>query len=151
MEAALRTAQFYLSGNDPVNYRITELRGLEQVKIAKLPVNGMELGVAVISGLGNVKKLLEEIRGGRNDIHFIEVMTCPGGCIAGGGQFINAESGAIRKRIASLYAIDDDETLKFSHKNPEIIELYEKFLVKPLGHNSHELLHTRYQEREVMK
>lgn len=151
MEAALRTAQFYLSGNDPVNYRITELRGLEQVKIAKLPVNGMELGVAVISGLGNVKNLLEEIRGGRNDIHFIEVMTCPGGCIAGGGQFINAESGAIRKRIASLYAIDDDETLKFSHKNPEIIELYEKFLVKPLGHCSHELLHTRYQEREVMK
>ena len=107
--------------------------------------------MAVISGLGHAKKLLDEIREGRNDIHFIEVMTCPGGCIAGGGQFIDTETEAIRKRIVSLYAIDDDETLKFTHKNPKVIELYEKFLEKPLGHRSHELLHTKYEARTVLK
>ena len=151
MEAAIRTAHFYLTGKDLVDFRFPQLRGLNHTKVVKLPIEGMELGVAVVSGLGHVEKVLDEIRKGRDDIHFIEVMTCPGGCIAGGGQFINAETGAIGKRIASLYAVDDNETLKFSHKNPEITELYEKFLGDPLGEKSHELLHTHYVEREVLK
>ena len=105
----------------------------------------------MVSGMANVKILLDEIRDGREDLHFIEVMACPGGCIAGGGQKIGAGPDAIRARMKSLYDIDEKETIKVSHRNPEIIELYENFLGEPLGHKSHELLHTHYHERtEVM-
>ena len=110
----------------------------------------MEIGVAVVSGLANAATLIEEIRNGKNDVHFIEVMTCPGGCIAGGGQRIGSSESTIESRMNSLYEIDERETLKVSHKNPEIIELYEKFLIKPLGHKSHELLHTSYLKRDVL-
>ena len=98
--------------------------------------------------MANVKILLDEIRSGRNDIHFIEVMACPGGCIAGGGQRIGAGLEAIRARMKSLYEIDEKESIKVSHRNPEIIDLYDKFLGEPLGYRSHELLHTEYKERE---
>ena len=94
--------------------------------------------------------LVEEIRNGRTDIHFIEVMTCPGGCIAGGGQRIGIDESVIEARMKSLYEIDDKESLKVSHKNPEIIELYDNFLGEPLGHKSHDLLHTHYIKREVL-
>ena len=108
----------------------------------------MELGIAVVSGMANAKALLDEIRAGRNDLHFIEVMACPGGCIAGGGQRIGAGLEAIRARMKSLYDIDDKESIKVSHRNPEIAEIYKNFLGEPLGHKSHELLHTRYRERD---
>jgi iron only hydrogenase large subunit-like protein len=101
-----------------------------------------------VSGIANAKQLLDEIRAGKNDIHFIEVMACPGGCIAGGGQRIGAGLEAIRSRMKSLYDIDDKASIKVSHKNPEILELYGKFLGEPLGHKCHELLHTTYIERD---
>ena len=110
----------------------------------------MELGVAVVSGLKEAEILLKEIRNGRDDIHFIEVMACPGGCVAGGGQPIGVDEKAIRARAKALYDIDEKETIKVSHKNPSIIELYDKFLGEPLGKKSHELLHTHYAKRDVL-
>ncbi len=107
--------------------------------------------MAVVSGLGNARKLLEEIRGGRRDLHFIEVMTCPGGCIAGGGQPLGADPESVRARMQTLYTIDRDEPLRVSHNNASIKRLYAEFLGKPLGEKSHHLLHTHYQPREAVR
>lgn len=150
MEAAIRTAYFKLTGKDLVSFRIPEIRGFRGRKETRIRIGDLELGVAVVSGLKNAHLLLEEIHGGRNDIHFIEVMACPGGCVAGGGQRVGCGESDILARMRSLYAIDDQETIKMSHKNPEVIELYQEFLGEPLGHKSHELLHTSYNKRDVM-
>ncbi|PKP01685.1 MAG: ferredoxin [Bacteroidetes bacterium HGW-Bacteroidetes-6] len=150
MEAALRTAYKKLTGNELTNFKIAALRGFQGRKEAKIKINNLEIGVAVVSGLANARMLLDEIRNGRTDLHFIEVMTCPGGCIAGGGQRIGASESFVAARMQSLYEIDDSETLKVSHKNPEIIELYNDFLGEPLQHKSHELLHTHYCKRDVL-
>jgi NADH-quinone oxidoreductase subunit G/NADP-reducing hydrogenase subunit HndD len=148
MEAALRTAYFKLTGKEMVKFRVSEIRGLNGRKETKVHIGDLEIGVAVVSGMANAKILLDEIRNGRKDLHFIEVMACPGGCIAGGGQRIGAGFEAIRARMRSLYEIDDKESIKVSHRNPEIIELYANFLGEPGGHRSHELLHTGYKERD---
>ncbi len=150
MEAAIRTAYFKLTGKELMNFKVNAVRGLEGRKEAKVNINDMDLGVAVVSGLANAKKLLDEIKAGRDDIHFIEIMACPGGCIGGGGQKINADEDALKERMKALYIIDEKETLKVSHKNPEVIELYNKFLGEPNSHKAHELLHTSYQKREVL-
>jgi iron-only hydrogenase group A len=150
MEAAVRTAYNMITGDELVDFRLPKLRGGEAVKEAKLKIGDLEVGVAVVNGLGNARKLLDEIRNGRDDLHFIEVMTCPGGCVAGGGQRIGANECHIEKRQESLYSIDETASLKFSHKNPEIIELYDRYLGKPLGHKSHDLLHTSYKKRDVL-
>jgi iron-only hydrogenase group A len=151
MEAAIRTAYKMITGEELKDFRVCAVRGFDGRKEAKIKItDDLEIGVAVVSGLANAAALIEEIRNGRNDIHFIEVMTCPGGCIAGGGQIIGASESFVAARMKSLYDIDERETIKVSHKNPEIIELYEKFLGKPLGHKSHDLLHTTYKERDVL-
>jgi len=108
------------------------------------------VGVAVVSGLANARKILDEVKEGRNDIHFIEVMTCPGGCINGGGQPIGTEPQAVTKRMQTLYKIDRTEELRVSHKNSEIQRLYKEFLGEPNSHKAHELLHTHYEKRNVM-
>ena len=113
-------------------------------------IGDLEIGAAVVSGLGNARKLLEEIQAGRKDIQFVEVMTCPGGCINGGGQPINADINSVRARMQALYKIDQSEKARVSHKNPYVIRLYEEFLGKPLGEKSHALLHTRYSQRDVL-
>lgn len=150
MEAAIRTAYYKLTGKELVNFKVNSVRGLEGRKEAKVDINGMSLGVAVVSGLANAQTLLDEIKNGRDDIHFIEVMACPGGCIGGGGQKINADEDALRERMKALYIIDENSTLKVSHKNIEVVELYEKFLGEPNSHKAHELLHTTYQKRDVL-
>ena len=150
MEAALRTAHFKITGKELVNFQIPQIRGLERRKETKIKIGDLELGVAVVNGMSNAISLLDEIKNGRSDIHFIEVMACPGGCIGGGGQHIGTSEEQLRMRMKTLYAIDENEALKVSHKNPEIIDLYKNFLGDPLGHNSHELLHTKYKKREVM-
>ncbi len=151
MEAAIRTAHFKITGKELVNFQIPQIRGLQNRKEAKIKIGDLELGVAVVNGMANAKELLEEIKNGRNDIHFVEVMACPGGCIGGGGQHIGTSEEELKMRMKTLYSIDENETLKVSHKNPEIIELYNEFLKEPLGHKSHELLHTTYNKREVLK
>jgi len=148
MEAALRTAYYKLTGKELVQFRIEEIRGLKGRKESRVVIGDLEIGVAVVSGLANARLLLEEIRAGRKDLHFVEVMTCPGGCIAGGGQRIGAGLESIRARMKSIYEIDEKESIKVSHRNPEIKELYDNFLGEPLSHLSHELLHTCYAQRK---
>ena len=147
-EAALRTAHYLITGKEAENLEVTAVRGLNGIKETRLKIGDLEIGVAVASGLGNARKLLDQIREGRTDLHFIEIMTCPGGCIAGGGQPYDTDPNLIRKRMQALYDIDRTETVRVSHKNDEIQQLYKDFLGKPLGEKSHHLLHTHYTARE---
>ncbi len=150
MEAAIRTAHYLLTGQELSKPEIQPLRGMKSAKEIRAKIGDLEVGAAVVSGLGNARKLLDQIRAGRNDLHFIEVMTCPGGCINGGGQPIGADAQAARARMQALYKIDQNETVRVSHKNSHVKQLYDEFLGKPLGHKSHELLHTHYSSREVL-
>ena len=149
MEAALRSAYFLITGQEMDNLEIKPVRGLTGVKEAKININGLEVGIAVVSGLGNAKKLLEEIKAGRNDLHFIEVMTCPGGCVNGGGQPLGTDIEAVKARLMALHKIDQGEKVRTSHHNESIQRLYKEFLIKPLGEKSHHLLHTHYVKREI--
>jgi iron-only hydrogenase group A len=149
MEAALRTGYFLLTGKEMEDIEIRAVRGIKGVKEVRVNIAGLEVGAAVVSGLGNARKLLDQIRDGRKDLHFIEVMTCPGGCINGGGQPLKADLEAVKARMQALYRIDRDEHIRVSHKNTEVQRLYDEFLGKPLGEMSHRLLHTHYTRREV--
>lgn len=151
MEAAVRTAYFYLTGKDMPDLEIKELRGLDGIKEARIKIGDLELGLAAVSGLGNAREILDQIRNGRNDIHFIEVMTCPGGCIGGGGQPFGIDKEKIKARMKKLYDIDKKSEVRTSHGNEYVRKLYKDFLGEPLGKTSHSLLHTTYSEREVLK
>jgi iron-only hydrogenase group A len=146
-EAAVRTAQFLLTGQAGEPPKVQALRGFDGVKEFRTTIGTLEVGVAAVSSLGQARKLLDQIRAGRKDIHFIEVMTCPGGCINGGGQPRAASPEAVKARMQTLYLIDRDATLRASHQNPAIQRLYAEFLGAPLSHRSHELLHTSYEAR----
>jgi iron-only hydrogenase group A len=160
MEAALRTAYEIVTGRQlPAdNLHVVPIEGLEGIKEAALKIEGTqpawsflegaELRVAVCHGLGNARRLMERIRSGEATYHFVEVMTCPGGCIGGGGQPRFTDDGVRLKRIAAIYAEDESKPLRKSHDNPAVQELYRDFLGKPLGHKSHELLHTHYAPKE---
>lgn len=149
MEAAVRSAYFLLTGQEYPEEKIPAVRGLKGHKEVKLKVGDLEIGAAVVSGLGNARKLLDEVKAGRTDIQFIEVMTCPGGCISGGGQPINADTEAVKSRLQALYQIDRDDRVRVSHKNESVNRLYKEFLGQPLGEKSHHLLHTHYKKREI--
>ena len=159
MEAALRTAAFWITGKELEQVELTAVRGFEGIKEGTYDLNGTEVKVAVAHGMKNAKVLLDDIRAGKSPYHFIEIMGCPGGCVAGGGQpyvkpcFLPNEDADIldtykAKRAGALYQEDESKALRVSHKNPQIIELYEKFLEKPNSHKAHELLHTSYKARE---
>jgi NADH-quinone oxidoreductase subunit G/NADP-reducing hydrogenase subunit HndD len=149
-EAALRTAHFLLTGKPPSSLKLQPLRGLDGVKEYRTTIAGREIGVAAVSSLGHARALLEQIRAGRADLHFVEVMTCPGGCVNGGGQPRHTSPDAVRARMQALYAIDRDAALRTSHQNPGVQRLYAECLGQPLSHRSHELLHTRYAPRDVV-
>ena len=159
MEAALRTAAFKLTGEELAKVELEDVRGLEGIKEATYSLAGIDVKVAVAHGMKNAKVLLDQIREGKSPYHFIEIMGCPGGCVAGGGQpyvkpcFLPNEDLDIldtfkAKRAAALYQEDESKALRVSHKNPQIIELYEKFLGEPNSHKAHELLHTHYHATE---
>ncbi|WP_457565204.1 NADH-dependent [FeFe] hydrogenase, group A6 [Caldithrix abyssi] len=150
MEAALRTAYFLITGKEPQKIVFEEVRGLKGIREARVKIADIELGVAVANGIQNAKALLEQIKAGRDDLHFIEVMTCPGGCVGGGGQPFDTCPASIRTRLQALYQIDRNEAVRASHQNPLIQELYDRYLERPLSHRSHELLHTKYTERDVL-
>ena len=129
-----------------------EVRGVEAIKEAEYDLAGTKVRVAVTSGLSNAAKLLDRVKNGEADYHFIEIMACPGGCVNGGGQ--PHQPGSVRNfvdvravRAAGLYSEDQAMTLRKSHENPEVKQVYEEFLEKPGSHKSHELLHTSYVER----
>jgi len=151
MEAAVRTAHYLITGKELDLPRINAIRGLDGIKEASVNVAGTEVKVAVVSGLGNARKLLDQIVAGRNDLHFIEIMTCPGGCISGGGQPVHTDPEVLKARMQALYNIDKDATMRTSHSNPSIQRIYKEFLGEPGGHLSHELLHTHYAERDVLR
>ena len=159
MEAALRTAAFKLTGEELKAVELKEVRGFEGIKEASYNLAGLEVKVAVAHGMKNAKVLLDQIREGKSPYHFIEIMGCPGGCVAGGGQpyvkpcFLPNEDADIldtfkAKRAAALYQEDESRALRVSHKNPQIIELYETYLGEPNSHKAHELLHTHYHAKE---
>ena len=150
MEAAVRTAYHLLTGRELGDLNLQAVRGLQGIKEARLSIDGVDLGVAVASGLGNAARLLDQIRAGRNDLHFIEVMTCPGGCIGGGGQPVGSNSEAVKGRMLALYSIDANEPVRVSHRNEAVKRLYAEFLGEPLGEKSHRLLHTHYAPRDVL-
>jgi NADH-quinone oxidoreductase subunit G/NADP-reducing hydrogenase subunit HndD len=151
MEAAVRSAHFLLTGTELPDPKIAALRGHKQHKELSVDVAGLTIGLAVVSGLGSARALLEELKAGRKDLHFIEVMTCPGGCVGGGGQPIGMDTEAVRERMKTLYSIDRDEPVRVSHANLSVKRLYDEFLGAPLGHRSHELLHTHYERRDVLR
>lgn len=148
MEAALRTAYELVTGATLVSLDFEEVRGLEGVKEASVNLAGMELKVAVAHGLGNARKVLDAVVNKEREYHFIEIMCCPGGCIGGGGQPVPVDNEIRAKRIAAIYQVDRQMPLRKSHENPAVQALYREFLGEPLGHKSHELLHTHYTPRE---
>ncbi len=150
MEAALRSAYFLLTGSELEDLNVTAVRGLEGCKEAHVKIGDLEVGVAVASGLKNAAALLDQIRAGRDDLHFIEIMTCPGGCIAGGGQPLSTNKQAVTQRMKALYALDASAETRTSHKNEAVQRLYEEYLGSPLSDKSHHLLHTHYTQREVL-
>ncbi len=148
MEAALRTVYEVLTGKSLENLDLVQVRGLDGVKEAVVPIAGVgDVRVAVAHGLGNARLLLEKVKKGDTAYHFIEVMACPGGCVAGGGQPIPVSNEKRKLRAEALYKEDKGLKLRKSHENPAIKKLYEDFLGEPLGHKSHELLHTKYTRR----
>ena len=149
MEAAIRSAYFLITGNELKELKVEAVRGMEGIKEAKVNIDGLEVGVAVAHTLKNASVLLDQIRAGRKDIHFIEIMTCPGGCVGGGGQPIGTDVDKVIERTRALYKLDDKENIRTSHSNTYVKRLYDEFLGEPLGHKSHELLHTTYSKREM--
>lgn len=152
MEAALRTAYEYITGENPPEslFHLTPVRGYEGVREATLQIAGMDVNVAVVYGTANAGKLVEQIKRGEKNYHFVEVMTCPGGCIGGGGQpkDIEKDKDAVRQaRIESLYAKDEAMTLRKSHENPDIKRVYEEFYGKPLSEMAEKMLHTSYEDK----
>jgi len=147
MEAALRTAYEVVTSETLPKLDFEQVRGLDGIKHADIQVGDLTLKVAVANGLGNARVLIEQIKAGESPYHFIEIMTCPGGCIGGGGQPITLETTAKSQRMAGIYQEDKSLPLRKSHENASVQALYQQFLGKPLGHLSHELLHTRYLKR----
>lgn len=148
LEAALRTAAEKVTGRPGKAIQFNQVRGMMGVKEATVDLDGTELRVAVTSGLGNARKILERIRAGKESYHAIEIMACPGGCINGGGQpYLKGRRGILAKRMEGLYAEDEKKAIRKSHENPAVLKLYEEFLGEPGGEKAHALLHTHYDPR----
>ena len=157
MEAALRTAVWKLTGeNDDSPIDFTEVRGTKGIKEATYNVAGMDVKVAIASGLANARELLDKVKSGEASYHFIEIMGCPGGCVNGGGQpqvpasvrnFTDVR--ALRAKV--LYDSDAANSVRKSHENVAVQKLYDEFLEAPGSHKAHELLHTTYVKRSINK
>src|SRR6056297_288649 len=160
MEAALRTAYEIVTGKEvPFDgLNITPVRGMEGVREAAITIEGakddwkflegVELKTVVAHGLTNAREVMQKVKNGEADWHFIEIMACPGGCLGGGGQPIPTTPEIRQKRADAIYREDEGMPIRKSHDNPEVQQIYKDFLGEPLGHKSHELLHTHYQPRK---
>ncbi len=142
MEAALRSAHWLITGKNPDPDAFRAVRGPEGWKEAEIEIAGTKIRAAVASGLGNARSLIEAVKSGKARYDFIEIMACPGGCSGGGGQPIHDGFEMAGERGEILYRLDREAPLRFSHENPDVLALYAEYLEKPLGHKSHELLHT---------
>ena len=153
MEAALRTAQDVLTGKELDKINFEQVRGGEGIKKANITIDGKDIKVVAASGLANAQKILEEIKSGKADYQFVEIMACPGGCIMGGGQpiksaKIRSEIDVRKLRADALYNIDEKSHIRKSHENPILKTIYAEYLEEPGSYRAHKLLHTTYKERE---
>ncbi len=149
MEAACRTAYEHFTKQSLEKIEFDEIRGLEGVRSATIDFGGFPLKVGIAHGLGNARKLVQEVKQGKSPYHVIEIMACPGGCIGGGGQpFHKGRMDVLRRRASALYAEDKSKELRKSHENPYIQKLYAEYLGEPCGVRAHQLLHTHYVDRK---
>lgn len=154
MEAALRTAVEKLTGKELEKVEFTEVRGTDGIKEATYNVAGMDVKVAVASGLGNAKMIMDKVRSGEADYHFIEIMCCPGGCVNGGGQpQVHADVRNFEDvraiRAKALYDNDAAKTIRKSHENPSVKKVYDEYLGHPGSERAHQILHTSYVKRTI--
>ena len=148
IEAAVRTAYEIHTGKELPKIDFEELRGMEGLRQATIDFNGLPINIGIAHGLGNARKLLEDIRAGKSQFHAIEIMSCPGGCIGGGGQpYHHGDAEILKKRQMAIYKEDKNKKIRKSHENPYIVQLYEEFLGKPMSEKAHHLLHTKYFDR----
>lgn len=156
MEAALRTAYFYVTGEKLPKVEFETVRGITGVKETKINIKGAEVRIAVAHGLANVEYVMNRVREAKEKneempYHFIEVMACPGGCVGGGGQPYGVTNELRQKRAKGLYTEDELAVMRYSHENPQVMKLYKDFLGQPLGEKAHHLLHTSYAPRPLYK
>lgn len=150
IEAAVRSAYELYTGKKLKRLDFNELRGMDGVRQATIDFDGLQLNIGIAHGLGNARKLLDEVRAGRSKFHAIEVMACPGGCIGGGGQPLHhGDSSVLKARAAAIYREDKNKPIRVSHENPYIIQLYKEFLGEPNSEKAHHLLHTQYFDRKA--
>lgn len=149
IEAVVRTAYEWITGNTLDKVEFEQLRGADGLKKADVKIGDKEMRIGIASGLGNARQLLEQIRDGKEDYDAIEIMACPGGCVAGGGQpYHHGNYEIIKKRQEAIYREDKNKQLRKAHKNIEVLKLYEEYLGEPYGELAQELLHTHFEERE---
>ncbi len=149
IEAAVRTAYEVHTKKECPSVDFKELRGMEGIRSATIDFDGLPINIGIAHGLGNARKLLEDVRAGKSNFHAIEIMACPGGCIGGGGQpYHHGKVETLKARQKAIYSEDESKTLRKSHENPFVQKLYEEFLGEPCGHKSHELLHTHYYDKK---
>ena len=151
MEAALRSVHYLVTGKDMDNLSIPAVRGMDGIRQTTVKIGDLEVVVAVANGVGEARRVLDDIKAGRREIHFLEVMTCKGGCIGGGGQPFDLDPQVLQARMKALYKLDSKSEARASHHNQSVQRLYREFLGEPLSEVSHRLLHTHYAERAVIK
>jgi NADH-quinone oxidoreductase subunit G len=149
MEAALRSAYFLATGSNPDPDAFSQVRGSGGWREATFNLAGQELNIAIVSGLGNVRRLVDAIHSGKEHYDFVEVMACPGGCVGGGGQPFRDGEEKASERAGILYSLDDVNDIRFSHENPTVAELYQDFLGAPLSEMSHKYLHTEVKDWDM--
>lgn len=146
IEAALRTAYEWMTGEELEKMEFEDLRGLKGTKKAQIDIGGEKVRIGVVNGLGNARRLLEKIRSGEEQFHAVEIMACPGGCIAGGGQpYHHGKLDILEKRANAIYSEDEKKVIRQSHKNPSVQKIYEEFFGDIYGENAHFYLHTHYK------
>ncbi len=153
IEAAARTAYELHTGKTLEKVDFEALRGFEGIRSASVDFNGFEVKIGIAHGLGNARKLLDDVKAGKSEFHAIEIMACPGGCIGGGGQPLHhGDTSILKARAKAIYAEDEGKTLRKSHQNPDIIKLYDEFLGEPGSELAHKLLHTHYfaKDRQIL-
>jgi NADP-reducing hydrogenase subunit HndD len=149
IEAATRTAYELYTRKSLESVDFEQLRGMEGIRSATVDFDGIGINIGIAHGLGNARKLLDEVKAGKSQYHAIEIMACPGGCIGGGGQpFHHGDASILKARTKAIYAEDEGKVLRKSHENPYIQKLYKEFLGEPLSEKAHELLHTHYFDKK---
>jgi NADP-reducing hydrogenase subunit HndD len=148
IEAATRTAYELQTGKTLEKVDFKQLRGMEGIRSATVDFDGLDINIGIAHGLGNARKLLDEVKAGKSKYHAIEVMACPGGCIGGGGQPLHhGDASILQARTNAIYKEDELKVIRKSHENPYILKLYDEFLGEPLSEKAHELLHTQYFDK----